>query len=190
MAPRGPSPRSQVAVLAASGAVGELRLRGSREVRGLHRCAVVTLVVVRDLAVLHDAATLAADADMAVSFLYIVALGLDVVASAQLAAVEYTPGRLSPSQCLRHKRACEGKAKLFVTQRLEVECPTVSAALRRIQRADGSKMVVGDAGERPASGGVSFDSLLDVVNWALSVRKTTNEPGPKVLSVDGARCRT
>ena len=57
------------------------------------------------------------------------------------------------------------------------------------QRADGSTIVVGDAGV-PASGGVSFATLLDVVNWALSVRKTTNELGPKVLSVDGARCRT
>ena len=123
LAPRGPSPHSQVAVLAASGAVGELRLRGSREVRGLHRCAVVTLVVVRDLAVLHDAATLAADADMAVSFLYIVALGLDVVASAQLSAVGYAPGSLLPSQCVRHTRACEGKAKLFVEDRLNVEFP-------------------------------------------------------------------
>ena len=190
LAPPGPSPHKEVAVLAASGATGDLRLRGSREVTGPHRCSCATLVVVRDLAVLHDAATLAADADMAVSFLYIVALGLDVVASAQLAAVEYTPGRLSPSQCLRHKRACEGKAKLFVEQRLDVEFPSVRSALRRIQRADGSKMVVGDAGEPPASGGVSFDSLLDVVNWALSVRKTKNELGPKVLSVDGARCRT
>ena len=159
--------------------------------KGPHRCSGVTLVVVRDLAVLHDAATLAADADMAVSFLYIVALGLDVVASAQLAAVEYAPGRLLPSQCLRHKRACEGKAKLFVEQRLDVEFPSVRSALRRIQRADGSKIVVRDASvPRPKSGDVSFGTLLDVVNWALSVRKTTNELGPKVLSVDGARCRT
>ena len=70
-----------------------------------------------------------------------------------------------------------------------MEFPSVRSALRRIQRADGSKIVVGDASV-PASGDVSFGTLLDVVNWALSVRKTTNELGPKVLSVDGARCRT
>ena len=192
LAPKGPSPHTQVAVLAASGAMGDLRLRCSREVKGPHRCFFATLVVVRDLAVLHDAATLAADADMAVSFLYIVALGLDVVASAQLEAVQYAPGKLLPSHCLRHKRACcEGKATLFfVEERLDVECPSVRSALRRIQRVKGSKIVVGDAGDEPASGGVSFRTLLDVVNWALSVRKTANELGPKVLSVDGARCGT
>ena len=189
LAPQGPSPHSEVAALAAFGARGALRLRGSREMKGTHRCSAVSLVVVRDLAVLHDAATLAADVDVAVSFLYVVALGLDVVASAQLASVSYAPCRLLPSQCVRHARACETKAKVFVGERLNDEFPSVRRALRRIADAPRSRLVVGAAGV-PASGGVSFGKLLDVVNWALSVRQIVNEVGPKVLSVDGARLRT
>ena len=78
-APAGPSPHGKVAVLAASGAIGDLRVVGSREVTGPHRCTEANLVVVRDLAILHGVASLAADADAAVSFLYVVALGLNVV---------------------------------------------------------------------------------------------------------------
>ncbi|CAK0804948.1 unnamed protein product, partial [Prorocentrum cordatum] len=180
---------TQVAVPAASGAIGDLRLRGSREAKGARRCAGVSLVVVRGLAALHDAAALAADADVAVSFLCVVALGLDVVASAQLSAVSYAPGRLLPSLCIRHARACEGKAELFVEERLGVERPSARGALRRIERAPAGEIVVGAAGA-PASGGASSGRLLGAVNWALSVRKTWNEVGPEVLSVDGARLRT
>ena len=45
---------------------------------GRHRCAGADLVVVSDLALLHDVEKLAADEDSAISFLYIVALGIDV----------------------------------------------------------------------------------------------------------------
>ena len=68
------------------------------------------MVVVRDLAILHDGASLAADVDVAVSFLYVVAFGLDVVTRSQLAAASYVRGRLLPSQYLRHARACEQKS--------------------------------------------------------------------------------
>ena len=188
-APAGPSPHGKVAVLAASGAIGDLRVEGSREVTGPHRCAEANLVVVRDLAILHDVASLAADVDVAVSFLYVVALGLDVVTRAQLAAASYVPGRLLPSQYLRHARACEQRATLRVEERLDVEFPSVRAALRRIARAPRSKIVV-DAVGAPASGGVSLVTLRDVVNWAVSARRVLNELGPKVLSADGSRLRT
>ena len=122
---------------------------------GPHRCAEANLVVVRDLAILHDGASLAADVDVAVSFLYVVALGLDVVTRAQLVAASYVPGRLLPSQYLRHARACEQRATLRVEERLDVEFPSVRAALRRIARALGGKIVV-DAVGAPASGGVSL----------------------------------
>ena len=63
------------------------------------------------------------------------------------------------------------------------------AALRRIARAPGSKIVV-DAVGAPASGGVSVVTLRGVVNWAASARRVLNELGPKVLSADGSRLRT
>ena len=105
-APAAPSPHRKVAVLAASGAIEDLRVE-----TGPHRCAAADLVVVEDLAILHDVASLAADVDVAVSFLYVVALGLDVVTRSQLAAASYVPGRLLPSQYLRHCRACEQKSQ-------------------------------------------------------------------------------
>ena len=46
-----------------------------------------------DLAILHDSRALAADVDLAVSFLYVVAFGIDVVKETQLAAASYFPGR-------------------------------------------------------------------------------------------------
>ena len=103
---------------------------------GRHRCADANLVVVPDLSILHDAGALAADVDAAVSSLYVVALGVDVVAETQLAAASYVPGRLSATQYLRHARACERKgATLSLAESLDVECPVVRAALRRIARA-------------------------------------------------------
>ena len=183
-APAAPSPHRKVAVLAASGAIEDLRVE-----TGTHRCAEADLVVVEDLAILHDVASLAADVDMAVSFLYIVAFGLDVVTRSQLAAASYVPSRLLPSQYLRHVRVCETKSTFRVEERLDVEFPSVRAALRRIARAPTSKIAVAAVGA-PASGGVSLVTLRDVVNWAASARRVLNELGPKVLSPDGSRLWT
>ena len=85
---------------------GSLRVTGCRVVRGRHRCAEAALVVVRDLSILHDVGALAADT--AVSFLYVVALGLDVVTATQLPA------------------ASRKKAAFRVGERLNVECTAVA----------------------------------------------------------------
>ena len=85
-----------VAVLTttASGVEGCLRGKGCRVVTGPNRCAEANLVVaVPDLAILHDSRALAADVDLAVSFLFVVAFGIDVVKETQLAAASYFPGR-------------------------------------------------------------------------------------------------
>ena len=55
-----------------------------------------------------------------------------------------------------------------------MEFPSVRAALRRIARALGSKIVV-DAVGAPASGGVSLVTLRDVVNWAVSAPRVHRE---------------
>ena len=167
---------------------GRLQVTGCRVVRGRHRCAEAALVVVRDLPILHDVGALAADEDTAVSFLYVVALGLDVVTATQLAAASYAPARLSPSQYLRHAVACRNKVAFRVGERLDVECPAVRTALRRIGRWPGSRMRVVASGA-PASGGVSLLTLRDVVEWCVSARRVLNELGPKVLGADRARQR-
>ena len=89
-------PHRMVAVLTttASGVERCLRGKGCRFLTGPHRCAEANLVVaVPDLAILHDSRALAADVDLAVSFLYVVAFGIDVVKETQLAAASYFPGR-------------------------------------------------------------------------------------------------
>ena len=128
---------------------GSLRVTGCRVVTGRHRCAEAALVVVRDLSILHDVGALAADT--AVSFLYVVALGLDVVTATQLPA------------------ASRKKAAFRVGERLNVECPAVRTAFRRIARRPGSRISVVASGA-PASGGVSLLTLQDAVHWAASAR--------------------
>ena len=73
---------------------------------------------------------LAAGVDMAVSFLHVVALGVDVVTEALLAAASYVPPRVSPTQYLRHARPCETSATLLAGAKLGVESPAVRTALR------------------------------------------------------------
>ena len=95
--PKEPCPHRMVAVLTttASGVERCLRGKGCRVVTGPNRCAEANLVVaVPDLAILHDSRALAADdVDLAVSFLFVVAFGIDVVKETQLAAASYVPGR-------------------------------------------------------------------------------------------------
>ena len=83
----------KVAVLGASAQPLAGPLRQGVTLEGRHRCAEAELVVVPDLKLLHDEDALAGDVDLAVSFLYVVALGLDITTQANLAAdpVRHTP---------------------------------------------------------------------------------------------------
>ena len=94
--PKEPCPHRMVAVLTTTASGVERCLRGKgccRVLTGPHRCYEANLVVVPNLAILHDSRALAADVDLAVSFLYVVAFGIDVVKETQLAAASYFPGR-------------------------------------------------------------------------------------------------
>jgi len=66
---------------------------------GTHRCAEADLVVVPDLAMLHDVDKLAGSADLSIGFLHIVALGLDI--TTQRAQLAVRPATYSPA------RACD-----------------------------------------------------------------------------------
>ena len=136
--PQGPCPHRRVAVLTASG-VTERSLRGKgcrRVLTGRHRRADANLVVVPDLPFLHDdVGALAADVDVAVSFLYVATLGVAVVTEkSQLVAAGYFLGRLSATQYLRHARACEttSATTVRVAERLHLVEPAVKASLQRI----------------------------------------------------------
>ena len=155
-------------------------------VKGLHRCEDADLVVVPDLSILHDVDMLASNVDLAISFLYIVALGLTTTTKSLLHEVKGVPKRLTPQHCVRHVPAAEAqKLTFFIGPRLSVEQLEVEKALRRIARKPQSKFLLSNR-EKPAAGDVFVDDLRDVVAWACSFRKAENERGPKAFVMDGA----
>ena len=80
--------------------------------------------------------------------------------------------------------------KLCVEPKLVEEHRDVYIALRRIANAPGSKCSVSKTSCDPASGGISFRVLRDVVAWACSVRRVVNVRGPKVFFADGVAMPT
>ena len=170
-----------VAVLGAD----ELTLKQCEPVTGRHRCGQAALVVVPDLAFLHDEDRLAGDVDLTVSFLYIVSLGVDITTQAQLAAhpVLNIPNRRSRAQCVQHDPACGENVTFCLGPHLDAD---VKKALKRIKQAEGSKFKISKKSEpAPDSDDILFSELRDVVSWACSVRRVRNESGPKTFTADG-----
>ena len=152
---------------------------------GPHRCAEAHLAVVPDLSMLHDLDVLAADEDLAVSFLYIVSLGLEITTKAQLAAAQGDPSRLSRLQKVRHIPLLTQETTFCVSQRMSIEQEGVRSALKRIARVPGSKFDVSRA-FTPASGDeIVFGNMREVVAWACSVRRVQSELGPKASLANG-----
>ena len=123
---------------AASGAVTPC-LNDCVVLHGPHRCFEADVVVVPDLAFLHDVDRLAANEDLAVSFLYIVAMGVAVVTRANLELARGAPNRLPPGHCLRRQPAAKDRKVVFcVHPRLSL----ARKALKRISRTQGSFFAV------------------------------------------------
>ena len=167
--------------------VSEEQLRHPTECRiftGVHRCEKVDLAVVPDLSILHNVDALAADVELAVSFLYIVSLGVDVATTAQFASVNGVPRLLQPLARVHHLAAIKTNYTFFVGSQLSIEQEDLPRALRCIARVPGSKYVVSDKLSAD-TGDIVFNSLHDVVAWACSVRRVENSIGPKAFADDG-----
>ena len=160
-------------------------LRHCRTLEGRHRCAEAELVVVPDLTLLHDEDALAGDVDLAVSFLYVVALGLDITTQANLAAdsVQHTPGSLTPEHCVRHIPAIKSKVAFCLGPAIDHE---VKRALKGLARKEGSRFSISKKPE-PDAGEVFVGTVRDVVAWACSARRVAIERGPKAVLADGRR---
>ena len=158
---------------------------GCELVTGLHRCHEAELIVVPDLAILHDVQALAADEDLALSFLYTVWLGKDVSTSAQLSAVLGRPRQLPLQHGVRHVPAIANHVTLFISKRFATEHARVHRVLRQLARSRGSNITVSDKDGVSASGGSSICTLRDVVAWTSSVRRVAHEMGRKALPTDG-----
>ena len=128
----------KVAVLGASAQPLASLLRQCVTLESRHRCAEAELVVVPDLKLLHDEDALAGDVDLAVSFLYVVALGLDITAQANLAldSVQHAPRCLTTEHCVRHIPAIQSKVKFCLGPALDLD---VKRAPKRLTRWEGSR---------------------------------------------------
>ena len=120
------------------------------------------------------------------SFLYVVALGLDVTTQANLAAhpVLNTPNRLKPEHCVRHIPAITRqnfKVTFCLGPALDGD---VGKALKRLTRREGSHFSIRPRWEQ---GHVFIGTVRDVVAWACSARRVANERGPKAVDADGRR---
>ena len=92
---------------------------------GPHRCQTAKIVVVSDLAVLHDEAKIAASADLVVAFVYLVLCGLDVVTLHQWQnALEI--GNTRRMNRLHHREVrLQPLASVSFGEQLQVESPDV-----------------------------------------------------------------
>ena len=176
----------EVAVLGASAQPLASPLRHCRILEGLHRCAEAELVVVPDLTLLHDEDALAGDVDLAVSFLYVVALGVDITTRANLAAApeKHTPRSLTPEHCVRHIPAIksDSKVRFCLGPALDHD---VRKALKRLTRKEGSCFSISTSA--PGERDVFVGTVRDVVAWACSARRVAIEKGPKAVLADGRR---
>ena len=115
--------------------------KACRIVGGPHRCAEVELAVVPDLAMFHDQDLLSSDIDLAVSFLYIVSLGVLTTTTAQLLAVHGIPRHLKPQCCVHHVPAAPQEDVTFcVTAYFREAHADMYTALQRISHAPESKI--------------------------------------------------
>ena len=175
----------KVAVLGANAEPLASLLRECHTLKGTHRCAEAELVVVPDLKFLHDEDALAGDVDLAVSFLYVVALGLDITTQANLAAdpVQHTPSRLTPEHCVRHIPAIMSKVTFCLGPAIDHD---VKRALKRLTRREDSCFSISKK-HQPLAGEVFVGTVRDVVAWACSARRVAIERGPKAVLADGRR---
>ena len=184
--PRASTRHYEVAVLGASTQPLASLLRNCRTLEGRHRCAEAELVVVPDLKLLHDEDALAGDVDLAVSFLYVVALGLDITTQANLAAdpVRHTPRNLTPAHCVRHMPAIKSNVTFCLGPAIDRD---VKKALKRLILIKTEKRISLSKKPNPDPGEVFVGTVRDVVAWACSARRVAIETGPKAVDADGRR---
>ena len=182
--PAASSRHYEVAVLGANTQPLASPLRHCRVLEGRHRCAEAELVVVPDLTLLHDEDALAGDVDLAVSFLYVVALGLDITTRTNLAAApeKHAPRSLTPEHCVRHVPAINSNVTFCLGPALD---PDVRKALKRLSRREGSCFSISTSA--PGEREVFVGTVRDVVAWACSARRVAIEKGPKAVLADGRR---
>ena len=188
-----PEARTRPYAYVASLGLGATRIfRNCDVVEGRQRGAHAELVVVPDLAFLHDEERLAGDAESTVTLLYIVALGRDVATQAQLTRASGVPNRLCPEQVVRHHARAFETPKTFFCLGPELD-EAVKTAMKNITEKPESNYKI-DVTEKKIKKkkieAIHFVDLRSVVSWACSVRRARTVIGPKTFFADGRRMST
>ena len=160
-----------------------LTVDGVRVLDGLHRCHYADLVIVPDIRALHDQAKMCENVGLAISALYILALGKDVTTAEAWKQVKGNPNKLAMSSIVPHERASESNASVYMSELFARRYPSVVKAMRNIASAPNSKWKP----LAPLTHTEMFETLADLMDWALPLRRVARHKGPKVQTVDGAR---
>ena len=157
---------------------------GSAALTGPHRCQTAQVVVVSDLAVLHDEAKIAASEDLVEAFAYLVLRGLDVVTLHQWQQALGIGGTRAMSRLHHDEVRLQPLASVSFGEKLRVENLDVCRAFSRTAKMAGSQFkVVSDASDSK----VQFQTLSDVTKWLGSQRRLRNIMGSKAIAVSGER---
>ena len=148
-------------------------------VRGSQRCFKADLVVVPDLAALHDQRVLCEKPDWAVCVLYILACGVDVTTAAAWQAAKGNPRNLR-NFVVSHVSASGDKKSISISRTLaEQYPPLLQKAFKNICAMKGSKWTA-------ATGAANQLKTMDeFIAWALPLRRVRCATGCKVQIADG-----
>ena len=165
---------------------------GSAAETGAHRFEKADILVVSSLAVLHENDKIVAKPDLAVSFVYLVLRGIDVVTEQQWHNALEDRSSLWRMSRLHHaevRLSC--KSSVSFSEKIKVECRDVRRAFKRsIEAVQGSQLEVVDD-IRDSESHTHFQTLSEVVQWLSSRRRLKNISGCKaILAASGERMPT
>ena len=124
---------------------------------------------------------------LAISALYILALGKDVTTAEAWKQAQGSPNKLAMSSIVPHVSASENKVTVYMSEAFAKRYPSVVRALRNIAAAPNSKWSQPLARLTKSKSEGIIDTLADLLDWALPLRRVARHRGPKVHTIGGAR---
>ena len=104
------------------------------------------------------------------------ALGKDVTTAEAWKQAKGNPNKLAMSSIVPHERASENNASVYMSELFARRYPSVVKAMRNIASAPNSKWNP----LAPLTRTEMFETLADLMDWALPLRRVARRRGPKV----------
>ena len=114
-------------------------------------------------------------------------MGKDVTTAEAWKQAQGSPNKLAMSSIVPHVSASENKVTVYMSEAFAKRYPSVVRALRNIAAAPNSKWSQPLARLTKSKSEGIIDTLADLLDWALPLRRVARRRGPKVQTVDGAR---